>query len=389
MNLFRKITLQTAAALMLLSPSTGTLLTGPAPAYAASSAVQTPSIQYFLENAPIKRQGILYYPLKDIAPLLDLHVQWNKQTRSIEVTGITQTAKLTLGSIKASVKGGKTVSLGAAVFVNKGVAYAPASLFSKAFSIPVTLYNLKKKVISAAYQSHYVLASAGNSLFWLSRPDGVLYAGTSGQVPVRIGAIGGTEFDWVALSVQPTAKNTYLIHIDNAHGEPHINQDLYTIILHEGKIVRQAVMRYSIMFSDGYMYDNVKTFSGQIVLNDGHHLDLTTGAGDLVQSYNLDKIAGTTKEIYSVEAIGPEFFIMRQFSTGNPMIVNRKTLEAVSLYDLLFDPETAGKIKNRDADYYNYRLKYTGCSGAVLHFTWAENSSSDSKITELEYKLSF
>lgn len=136
---------------------------------------------------------------------------------------------------------------------------------------------------------------------------------------------------------------------------------------------------------ESYMYKNAATSVGYVVLSDGHHVELDTPDGVLVQSYNLDKIFGTSEDIYSVEAIEPEFLIARQYAFGDPFIVNRKTQQAVSLYELLFAPDTAAEILQRKPEYFNNRLTYSGRIGSVLHFNWGNTEKSETLNWELSY----
>lgn len=380
-----------ALAVLLAAPLVAALPVSSAQAQATSEQTTKISLTAStLTHPPIKTQQTYFYPLKEMAALLDLQVYWNQSQGQIEVTGISRAAKFKVGSSATTVAvAGKaheiSFSLGAKTLVRNGITYVPASFFSKVFAVPVKVTSLKNKEISYAYQPRYALASVSNKLFWLNRLDGTIYTAYSGKIPAKAGVIEPTELDWLGITVQQTGNNHYLLQIHNESGEPHINEELYRVMISNDKIIKQSVMSYSLMMLDNYMNEPVKTFNGNVVLTDGHSLELDTPDGKLVQSYDLDKIGGTTEDIYSVEAISPEFMVIRRFTLGYPLLVNRNTQEALDLYDLLFDPETAAGIKAFKPDYWGYRLTYAGRTGSTLHFNWANGKNSQTLDWELNF----
>lgn len=385
MNRFQKTIIQTLAAMLVLLPLSGTGLTGTAPIQAAS-VQKTPQVAG-LNHTSIKKHNVVYFPLKDVCDLLDLQVKWNSNNRLTEVTGITQYARITIGKSKVQTKNGKVVSLGSAPFVKNGVTYVPESLFSKVFSLPVKWKS--KTEVSLTYEQKYIKSSVGNTLFWIHKPAGVLYTGISGHTPKKSGTINSRELDWVSVKARQAAKDSYVLDINNSHGEPHIHNEDIRAIVYQGKLVKQSTMSYSYMGPDfyGYVYPNALSEGNHFLLNNGHRAELVTPEGQVVESFNLDRIAGTTGEIYSVEVIQPEFLLIRQFTTGDLMLVNRATGDKSVLYKQLFDEATAAKIEKREADYYGYRLIYKGRSDQILKFEWKKDS--DAKGTILTYKLPF
>ncbi|WP_159081726.1 copper amine oxidase N-terminal domain-containing protein [Paenibacillus sp. CAA11] len=384
MNKLHKTIICTAAALLIAIPLVGTSIT-PAPAAEAANK-QKASFEAGLGHTPFKKAGVTYLPLKDVAELLDLQVKWNTQTRKTEITGITQYAELTPGKPVIMIKGTKRLTLNAAPLVKSGVTYVPEALFSKAFSIPVKWKT--KEFVTLPYEKKYTMNSLGNKLFWLNKSADVLYSGTSGQLPVRSGTISSRELDWMDMKIRNAGGETYVLDINNSYGEPHIHDEWIRVILYKGKIVKQAQMSLEAagMNPDfyGYIYPNAASYKGNIVMNTGHRMELVTPQGQVVESFNLDRIAGTTKDVYSVETLEAEFLLIRQHRTGDLMLVNRATGESSVLYKQLFDKETATKIEKQTPDYYRYRLTYAGRSGKTLKFNWGLEGQKNGQTLTME-----
>lgn len=353
----------------------------PQPAAAAADSVNQKTTRT-LEHKTFKQSGQLYIPLRDAAYLFDLHLTYNHATKALELTGVTQYAKLKAGSASATGKSNVTVSLGAPVLIKQGVTYVPASLFAKLFGIPITPTG--KQEITFVYSSKYVMAQAGDKLFWLNREKGVLYAGTSGRLPVRTGTINVEHPDWLTLDARKINDDTYVVNIDNAYGEPHIFNGRYRALLHNGTIVRQTSMSYGGPSSINLEQD-VLTFDGNIILNDGQVAELVTPDGKVVESIDLEKLGGPD-DVYSLEAIEADFLLIRPYSTGTLLLVDRSSGKTKSIYLDLLDKDVIDRIQH---DEYGIGdgLKYIGRTGDQLKFKWQLPYSSAEAITKT-YDLS-
>ncbi|MGZ7446043.1 copper amine oxidase N-terminal domain-containing protein [Paenibacillus sp. TH7-28] len=377
-----------AAALMLSLTVAAGALPGMQPfsATAAAAAAKGPII-YGLEHATFKQSGQLYLPLKEVAPLLDLQVGYDNTTKTTEVTGVQQLAKLKSGKSSATGKSGKTVALGAPILVKNGDTYVPASLFSKLFGISIKAGNAKEpSEISFSYNPQYFTLRSGSMLFWMNKQHGVIYAGPSGQLPERAGKVTVRDPDWLGGKAQKIDDSTYVLDISNSYGEPHINNSWYRILLHDGKIVRQSAMHFGGP-PFGNLHENVLTYDGRIVLNNGQIAKLYTKDGQLTETINLVQF-GDTEDVYSLEALEDDFLLIRPYSSGTLLLIDRKTGERTAPYLKLLQEDDIQWIQMNDLN-ADDGLTYTGRTGSILHFDWEGFNSSPGGSKSLDLTSAF
>lgn len=349
---------------------------------AAAASSKQDTFTYGLEHPTFRQSGQLYVPVKEVAPLLDLQVGYDSNSKAVLVTGLQQFAKLNAGKSKAIGKNNVAVSLGAPVRVIKGDTYVPAALFAKMFGVPITVPNAKEpQVITAAYASKYLTMRTGDMLFWMNRTQGTLYAGLNGQLPAKAGKVTLQSPDWLGGKARQVDDSTYVLDINNAHGEPHIFNDWCRILIHDSKVVQQAVMSFGGP-SFVTLMENAASSEGLIVLNDGHQAKLVTPEGKLAETLNLDQLGGA-EDVYSLEALEKDFLLIRPYSTGRLLLIDRQSGERTALYLSLLDQETIERLESDDMG-LDDGLAYTGRSGSVLHFSWHPPFSSETETKSFD-----
>lgn len=319
---------------------------------------------YTLNIKPFKQSGQLYLPLREVATQLDLHLTYSQASKSYQLTGITNTAQLKAGSSRVTSKTGAVLSIGAPVLVKNGVTYVPASLFSKLFSIPVT--SSGDSNISYAYSSRYILAKAGDMLFWLNRTQNVLYGGQAGTVPARLGSIALKSPDWLYMDAHVFDKDTYVLEINNAHGEPHIFNDRIRVLVHDGKLISQASMAYGGP-STVILQPDVLSYDGLIVMNHGNYAELLSPDGTVKDTLDF-KNYGAADEVYSIEVLEEDFFLIRAYTLGILLLVDRSSGSAVPLYKSLHNEEAINMIEHSEWGIGD-ELIYAGRTGNQLKFS--------------------
>lgn len=327
---------------------------------------------YTLNTKPFKQAGKLYLPLREVAPLLDLQLTYNSAAKSYQLTGITQTAQFKAGSAKATGKSGAVLALGGAVLVKNGVTYVPSTLFSKLFSIPITFSGGDN--ISAPYTSRYILANSADMLFWLNRSQNVLYGGRAGSLPSRLGTINLSSPDWLYMDAVFVDKDTYVLEINNAHGEPHIFNDRIRALVHAGKLVSQAGFAYGGPSMVNLLPDAL-SHKGQIVMNHGHYAELVSPDGTVQETLRFEDY-GAADEVYSLEAIEDDFFLIRAYTPGTLLLVDRSSGNAVPLYRSLHNEDSIDQIENSEWGVGD-GLTYMGRTGNQLKFSVKPPYSSE------------
>lgn len=344
---------------------------------AQTQAAAAEKLVYTLNAKTFKQSGQLYLPLREVAPLLDLQLTYNATTKSYQLTGITQTAQFKAGSNKATSKSGAVLSLGASVLVKNGVTYVPASLFSKLFSVPITSSGGQE--ISYSFTSRYILASSGDMLFWLNRSQNVLYGGKAGKLPSRLGTIQLTSPDWLYVEAFALDKDTYVLEISNAHGEPHIFNDRIRVLVHGDKLVSQAGFAYGGP-STVILQPDVQSHKGQIVMNHGHYAELVNPDGTVQETLHFENY-GATDEVYSLEALEDDFFLIREYTFGTLLLVDRSSGTSTPLYPYLHNEEAIKMIEHSEWGIGD-GLIYLGRTGNQLKFSVEQPYSSADPVVK-------
>lgn len=350
-----------------------------------SAAASVATTSRILEHEGFLQHGTTYLPLKEVAPLLDLHVLWNPEKSSIEVTGLYQALSLKIGQPKAYTANHKVITLGAPTLVRDGVTYVPASLFSKAFDQPVSWDG--KQDISVHYSERYLKAVSGREVFWLHKEKGVVYSGTSGTLPVRAGLASIRNLDWASLSAHTVNSASYVLDLNNAYGEPHIQVSNYRFLLHDGKLAQQAMSSYGGMRNLG-MKDNVMAYKGNLVMVNQSLLYLVNPDGHILKTYDLAALTGI-QDAFALEAMDDDILLVRPYQKGTLFLIDRRNGESTELYTKLLGAEDQAWLDgypNWELDYPGDRLQYTGRSGSTLSFEWT--SFTDNRQVHFTYTLS-
>jgi len=373
-----------AALLLPAGSAAASADSAPAAAVQATYTARAVKVQHELEHSGFRQHGVLYIPLKDLAPMLDLQIQWNPENSSVEVTGLYQAVTLKLGQPKAYTADYKVIMLGTPPIVREGITYVPEKLFSKAFHLPVTWEG--KALFSVSYTEKYIKEALGDQLFWLNKERGVVYSGTSGKLPSRAGTVNIHNLDWVGMTVRKINNSSYALEINNAFGEPHINESRYRVLLHEGKIAGQAVSSYHGTRNLG-MKDNLFAFQGNIVLMNRNILTLVNPDGQPFKTYDLKQLTGVD-DAFSLEAMDTEYLLVRPFQAGTLILIDRQSGKSTLLYRELLSTDDQTWLEQypvTEFDYPGDSLVYTGRSGGMLSFEW--NSFKDSRKVHFTYAL--
>ncbi|QWU16388.1 Copper amine oxidase N-terminal domain-containing protein [Paenibacillus sophorae] len=379
MNTRSKAFRRTAALLAASTLTTLLFAAAPFEAAFASSASTPPAVPSAAESAVLndltlehpgfQENGTTYVPLKDISTFLDLQLLWNSGKSSLEVTGLYQAVSLKAGQPKAYTAAGKVIMLGAETLIRGGVTYVPDKLFSKAFGVPVVWKGDNR--FAVPYAARYIKTSTGRELFWLNREQGVLYTGQSGRVPLRAGIIRVADLDWVSMSARRINSASYAVEIENASGEPHINNTRWRALVSDGSLVDQAKTHYRNPRMIGMKRD-IFAFQGNVVMVDGQTLTLVNPDGHIFKTYDLLEITGIN-DAFAVEAVDTDFLLVRPFQKGTLILIDRRSGQSVQLYKQLLSADDQAWLEaypDTEIDYPGDNLEYTGRSGDTLSFEW-------------------
>ncbi|SMF92594.1 Copper amine oxidase N-terminal domain-containing protein [Paenibacillus uliginis N3/975] len=385
-----KITGAAALALTLvLTPLSG-VLSGSAQAASAAVAQkesQKTSWNVELTNAPFKKNGVVFVPIKELSEYLDLHITVTPNKKYVYINSPFESVRIASGQSKAVNAKGTSIALGTTPIVKHGVTYVPTSLLAKSFGIPVK-WNGKSKV-SLQGSKQYASGAVGGMVFWLSREDGTLLTGQAGSVPKKAGKASIEHIDLLNIKPRKINPSSYVVDINNSYGEPHIHESHIRVLIYNGMIVN-AGSTYYANFSGRNTKPNIDDYKGNVAIMNGSTLQLVHPTGKVVKTYNLEAITGV-KDDFVVEAIEPEFLLVRPYKKATLFIVHPTAKQSILIYqNLQLDDEAKKLIEEyppNEAGYVGDGLTYTGFKNQKLTFNWSHPLLDKNKT--FTYKLPF
>ncbi|WP_106769492.1 copper amine oxidase N-terminal domain-containing protein [Paenibacillus faecalis] len=355
----------------------------------AKASQQEPSTFWELElqNAPFKKNGVVFVPIKEMTEYLDLIVTFTPNKKYLYVSSPRESIRIKPGQSTAINSKGTVLSLGAAPVVKRGVTYVPVSLLNKGFGIPIKWKG--KSTVSLQGSKEYASGAAGGKIFWLNTKDGTLLTGHAGSVPRKAGKVSIQNVDRLHITPRKINPSSYVVDINNVHGEPHIHESRTRVLIHQGKIVKQGTTNYS-NFSGRSVNPDINGYKGNVAIMNGSVLQLVHPTGKVVKTYDLAKITGVEDD-FSVEAIEPEFLLVRPYKDATLFIVHPTAKKSIQIYKKLPLDDEAKKLIEEypytEAGYVGDGLTYTGYKNQMLTFKWSHPFVDKGKT--FTYKLPF
>ncbi|WP_379137332.1 copper amine oxidase N-terminal domain-containing protein [Paenibacillus sp. sgz500958] len=317
----------------------GLIQSSPSGVSAASGTAQsstTPVIRIYLNNsqitsssgAPSLLNGTVMLPLDGLY-IPGGTVDFNETTKVISITNMFTKGRLKVGSRIGAVNGKTVVYSAGPQQIHKHL-YVPLRFVNDAIGGSLK-WNAESREAVISFPEFVGDGKITNNAYFINGVNGTLYKrDTAGIVhslgisPAKLepGYIGNTRITNVEIS-----EDTDLVTIENSSGEPSINLTVINLFVKKGAILRQSNAHYW-QFSP----ENLKTYKGNAVMNDGHTIRLIAPDASVIESWNISKLAGTPEDSYAVEAIGENYLIVRSSKEGLLTLIDTEANQAVLLY---------------------------------------------------------
>lgn len=342
-------------------------------------------------SAPYIKKGTVYLPLRDIGELLGSVVFWNSSSKTVTMTYPELTVKLNYGSEKATVNG-KAKTLTAPLSLVNGRIYVPLRFLSEATGADVK-WNAKTQTVSISQSNEIVKGIGVNSNIWLKRGTGELYiAHPYEQAPVKVGKVDADFKELISLNMFMTSNGNMLLTIMDNHGEPHINYDVYGVLVRNNAIVSQKKASYFQRYEENEIYyqylDEAKNeYVERTLLTDGRTLSVFDSEGKEVEKYDLPTLAGKD-ENYAVLGAGKDYLVVRPNRSGFVTVIDLKNNTKVEMYDKVLTGDDLDYARNNDVPYHGDILGYLGEDTSTGNLLFSYDSPFDNKpIKVFTYNL--
>ncbi|MGO4542168.1 copper amine oxidase N-terminal domain-containing protein [Paenibacillus sp. 2TAB19] len=324
--------------------------------------------QLTLSHAPVMRNGRVLIPIRDLSTQFGAQVNWNGTSRQITIVHPDSTVEFILGS-KTYVLNGKQATFDVPPTTINGVTYMPLRFFAALMNADIK-WNAKSSTVEIGYEQSFHTAVVGHTAVWLDTDGKTLYYSDNFKTPVAIkNVVQELKGNWGTVSLQAEKLGeSLLVTIKDNYGEPHINDQISSVIIKDGAIVARSSVLYT------HNVDNEKSIStvnGNAVMLDQAVLKLVQPDGVAVSSYDLAEITGLNT-VFTVEAVYNDYLLIRTHDTRMLMGIQLSTKEFVYLYKQLFTEKEQRMLEGwgpLEADYPGDQLTLLHRQGNVLTFS--------------------
>jgi len=314
----------------------------------------------------ISDRGNLLVPIDALQFVEGILASYDGKTHEISVRNWLTAGTMKVGSKTGTVNGKKRVYTADARIVNNRF-YVPARFISDAIGGKLE-WNASGQYVRLNFPQ-YVGGGPDSGGYSLDGLNGILYRTDEGGNTKRIGlSTVKLELGYMPnarLTATKVSEDADLITINHNHGEPASQEEVYTLFVKKGKIMRQAHARYW-----EFVPDDVKLHEGMAVMNDGQRVRLINEDGSVRSVWNVSKLAGNPSDSYAVEAIGEGYLVVRSSKEGLLTLIDLSASKAIVLFDAFgIDPKINPGIR-----YDNIRFSGEGRDAGELNFTFTDKN---------------
>lgn len=304
----------------------------PAEAAAAKSAIAVTTheqIPIELSHAPILENGSVYLPLRATGTAIQSRTTWIPEGKRIVVVDPDTRIEMTLGSKRATVNG-VARDLPAMPKNVDGVVYVPVRFVSEAMGIEVNWVPKERRVELGLQQPPYLFAERGTKGYWIDRGTGALYLSDNAAAAKLVADTNVEIKEFGGMFVESLSANVEIVTVGDNYGEPHLNDDVYKIVVKDGAKTLETKTHYWGM----HPIRNVpRSASGNPLLLDGAKLYEIALSGQVVAEHDLRALTGYEDDAFQVEWYDDEIMVVRPHYSGWLTLVDRQTNETTRLVD--------------------------------------------------------
>ena len=291
--------------------------------------------------------GRVLLPLRDLASLLQLSVQWDQERKTATLVQPGRELKLSTRTNEV-VSDGRVRKLDVPLTIRKQRIYVPVRFVAEWFD-GEAVWDAKTRTVLIKDNSPFISASLGREMYWCDHLNGALYRSIGARMPVRLGSFkvpagSGTEPAFSTITVeQATDSNRRLnIHL-TVHGAglgegTHV---LHGLFLKDGQILHHAELEYSGI----YPFRHTDRYGGNAILSDGSLVRLVDPEGNIVTTHDLQALTGIEDRLM-VERLTDRYILARPFKTPYLVLIDLVRQESFKLYQLFYSEEEQAVFEN-------------------------------------------
>jgi Copper amine oxidase N-terminal domain len=338
-------------------------------------AIYINDVKQSYEHKPLMVQNRVFVPMRAIIEELGAAVKWDSKTKTFLVKddGLDLSWKINSKQYK---RNGQTMVSDAAPFIKAGVTYVPLRAISEILSAYV-MWNSNEPSVTITHK--YTRAWLKDRSYAVDHLTGDIYERTGSHARKKIVSLSTKIHGNVTMKAYTTRNNNTVLTIHDNYGEPHINNDFYTVYLRSGTVPIISQANYHNRYEE-----NAVVQGDYVILNNGLSAQVYDDrTRKLFRFHYLAILGGREEGHYFIEGYGDDYILIRPNKKGLLMLVDLKTKERTLLYKELLSPKEQEYAEKNDIPYYGDALKFTNEKDGVLYFNFY------SVIDQKEYKYQY
>ncbi|MDQ8733853.1 copper amine oxidase N-terminal domain-containing protein [Paenibacillus sp. LHD-38] len=306
------------------------------------------------------KNGVTFVPLTHVVDDLS----WDSSGKRAQFDGWNKSFAVRVGSLTVMLDG-EIVKLEGAPFLFEKMLYVPARFVVYALGGGNLTWDARTKTVKADHLKtfkKYDFVHEGLK-YTVEGKSGIVNVTDSKGVQREFARLGTSIKESLSFTAERTPGGLTVFRWADFYGEPHLNNQFFTLVVKDGKVIQQASVHYW-----NRLETNVTKLGSQLLLIDGKTLRIIEdGTGTLLETIDLVKLGGEADK-YFVEYFAEDVFLLRANSNGILNLVDRDTGSVTILYKELLDAKHQEYVAYNDTPYRGDMLKFIKREGDLLYF---------------------
>ncbi|MGO4344593.1 copper amine oxidase N-terminal domain-containing protein [Paenibacillus sp. MCAF9] len=310
------------------------------------------------------KNGVTFVSMDSVGGGAGLEVKWDKAGKRAQYDGWNKSIAVRLGS-KTGILDGKMVKLESAPFLYEKNVYLPVRFVVGALGGDHITWDAKSKTIKADHLKTFkqYIYSYDGLTYTVEPKKGIVYVTDGKGVRRELAKLGESIHEYLTFKFQKTPGGLLVLNLEDNYGEPHLHNQLFTLVMKGGKVIQQSSVYYFRRLEQ-----NVTLADGQLLLNDGNTLRLIKdGTGEVIETIDLVSLGGEDDN-YFIEYFDKDVFLLRANKNGILKLVNREGMTTTVLYKELLGAKQQEYVETNDLPYLGDYLKFIKREGDILYF---------------------
>ncbi|ULO05985.1 hypothetical protein H1230_23500 [Paenibacillus sp. 19GGS1-52] len=279
-------------------------------------------------------KGITYVSYKQAAAVFqDLVWSFDQKSGNLQISGPNRTLSWKVNTTTAMLNG-KTHPMSAAMMNKNGSLSIPLRDLVNWSGGSLSLYS--NHIMTLSYKILNVVAGNSKGWYWVRKDNGLIYTAVGSGMPHNIGQSAVRANQYAAMTLLQADTHTVVLQVIHNYGEPSLGNDLYKLLIYNGKLIRESAVGYY----GGSPVNSIAQAEGLTVMLNDTELLLVRSNGTVQQRFDLNKLGGLD-EVYTVEyaSVKDGILLIRPFESRTLLLIDPKLDSPVVLYKELLSKE--------------------------------------------------